>query len=66
MSDDGKVIDIYEWRRPWKPGEFRGCAIPVEPTQPQPNKKQTNGTVVRLAKRLFLKRRRPEDDPSAA
>ena len=31
MSDDGKVIDIYEWRRPWKRGEFMGCAIPAEP-----------------------------------
>ena len=66
MSDDGKVIDIYEWHRPVKPGEFMGCAIPVEPTPMQPNKNQTNGTVVRLATRLFLKRKRPEDDPSAA
>jgi hypothetical protein len=30
MSD--KVIDIYEWRRPVKPGELpRGCVL-VEPT----------------------------------
>jgi hypothetical protein len=34
---DNKVIDIYEWRRPLKPGEFMGCAL-VElstPTQPE-------------------------------
>jgi hypothetical protein len=24
---DNKVIDIYEWRRPRKPGEFMGCAL---------------------------------------
>jgi hypothetical protein len=36
---DNKVIDIYEWHRPLKPGEFpKVCAIPVEPTPTQPEK----------------------------
>jgi hypothetical protein len=36
MSDDGKVIDIYEWHRPRKPGEFMGCALYPTNTPPQP------------------------------
>jgi len=28
MNEDNKVIDIYEWRRPVKPGELpRGCVL---------------------------------------
>jgi hypothetical protein len=32
---DNKVIDIYEWRRPVKPGEFMGCALTELPTPPE-------------------------------
>jgi hypothetical protein len=39
VSDDGKVIDIYDWRRPVKPGElFRGCALVALSTSTQPEK----------------------------
>jgi hypothetical protein len=42
VSDDGKVIDIYEWTRPLKPGELpMGCTL-VElstPTQPETNER---------------------------
>ena len=36
MSDDGKVIDIWDWRPALKPGELpRGCALVSLPTPPQ-------------------------------
>jgi len=36
MSDDGKVIDIYDWHRPLKPGELpRGCYLTELPMPPE-------------------------------
>jgi hypothetical protein len=57
MND--KVINIREWKRPRKLDEPY-CAIPVEATPTQPRENKTN---VHLVKRLFLKRKHPEDDP---
>jgi hypothetical protein len=38
MTDDGKVIDIYEWRPPGKP---MVCGIPVMVTPTQNEKNET-------------------------
>jgi len=39
MSNDGKVIDIYEWHRPLKPGELpRGCILTELPMPTQTDK----------------------------
>jgi len=39
MNDDNKVIDIYDWHRPRKPGELpRGCALGELSTPPQTDK----------------------------
>jgi len=45
---DNKVIDIYEWRRLRKPGEFMGCAL-VELSTPTENEKNERPRSMRLS-----------------
>ena len=43
---DNKVIDIYEWRRPLKPGEFMGCAL-AELSTPTPTEQKEQSRKVK-------------------